>query len=71
MDSEQGYNQANFERSNFNGAREETNMKGFSTEEISKLFPLKVRESTEKWYIHDLLVILKNPAKIQLNQLRT
>ena len=72
VDPKQGYNYAKFERSCFNGVREKHNIIFFvSNQEICKLSPLDMCYHQKRWYIYELLEILNNPMKCQLNQIRT
>ena len=42
-----------------------------SNQETCQLFPLSICESQKFWFIHDLLDLLNNPTKFQLNWTRT
>ena len=74
VDREQGYNLAKFERSLFHDVWEKTNVKiFFSYEKIRHLSPLNAYETKrkKKCYIHNLLYVLKSPAKFQLSRIKT
>ena len=60
VDPEQVYNHEKFERSRFNGIREEINLNNIPNEKLCQLSPLDV------WNIHDLHDVLNNPEKFQL-----
>ena len=59
VDAKQGYNNAQSE------------IKVLSNQETDQLYPLNMCESKKEWHIHDLLDVLNNPTKFQLNQIRT
>ena len=44
--------------------------KKFSNEETCQWSPLNMSKNKKWWYIHDLLDVIYNPTKFQLNQMR-
>ena len=83
VDHEQGHNHAKFERchSNSNNVQEKGNIKVFLfvclfgvflffSENIPVISPEHMQKS-KKWYIDDLLYVINNQAKFQLNWIRT
>ena len=75
LDTKQGYNNAKFEKPCLNSVRDKANEKCFcQIRKHANLSPSKMytsKEKKKKWRIHDLLNVLNNPTKFQLNQIRT
>ena len=70
--SKQGYNRAKFKRSCFNAAREKANFFLFFSKWTNVPFiSLQYVWSSKRWYIHNLLDVLNNYLKFQLNQMKT
>ena len=68
--SKQGYNRAKFKRSCFNAARENANF-FFSKWTNVPFISLDHVWSSKRWYVHNLLEVLNNYLKFQLNQMKT
>ena len=72
--SKQGYNRAKFKRSCFNAARYKANGFFFILSWKWTNVPFISLEyvwSPKRWYIHNLLDVLNNYLKFQLNQIKT
>ena len=69
-DSKQCYDNAQCEKLHFNSTCERANDKFLSNQETCE-FPLNMSKCKTCSYIHDLLCVLNNPTKFQLNQIRS
>ena len=71
VDPEQGYNHTKCLRSCFKSVREKSTVKVFSNKEICQLSPMIMCQNQKQWYMHELLDVISNHTKFQLNWIRT
>ena len=67
VDPKQGYNHAKFERFCVNGVQENAIVKAFFTRGNMSLTSFEHAQKSEQWYTHDLLEVINNCTKFQLN----